>query len=206
MPHTHLPLSEPRERYLSASPLIDIDHPAVQATIARLRAGTNDDDDIERATRAFHFVRDEIPHSWDIQSHDVSRSASDVLANGTGICYAKSHLLAALLRGMALPAGICYQRLVLFEDPKDGYSLHALNAVYLPSQDRWIRIDARGNKPGVDAQFSLTDERLAFAIRPELGEIDYPGIHAEPVPVIVRTLEANEDCVEMYRRGLPSDL
>ncbi|WP_338430147.1 transglutaminase domain-containing protein [Synechococcus elongatus] len=29
----------------------------------------------------------------------------------TGYCYAKSHLLVALLRACSIPAGFCYQRL-----------------------------------------------------------------------------------------------
>jgi len=35
----------------------------------------------------------------------VTCKASDVLIYGTGYCYAKSHLLAALLRANAIPAG-----------------------------------------------------------------------------------------------------
>jgi len=39
----------------------------------------------------------------------VTCSASEVLREGTGICFAKSHLLAALLRAVGIPAGLCYQ-------------------------------------------------------------------------------------------------
>jgi len=127
-----------------------------------------------------------------------------VLAERTGICYAKSHLLAALLRGLGVPTGYCYQRLVLFEDPADGYSLHSFNASYLDG--RWVRFDARGNKPGVDAQFSLTEERLAFTARPEMGEVDYPGIFAEANPNVVKCLTHASNAKDMYAKGLPSTL
>lgn len=43
------------------------------------------------------------------------------------------------------------------------YCLHGLNAVYL-EQYGWYRINARGNKPGVNAAFSPPIEALAFSI------------------------------------------
>jgi hypothetical protein len=58
----------------------------------------------------------------------------------------------------------------------------------------------------VDAQFSLDEERLAFAIRPEQGEIDYLRNHAEPHPEIARTLVENDDALVMYRERLPASL
>jgi len=67
-----------------------------------------------------------------------------VLKYKTGYCYAKSHLLAALLRANNIPAGLCYQRLTIENDMLP-YCLPALNAVYLPKYG-WYRIDARGNK------------------------------------------------------------
>lgn len=123
-----------------------------------------------------------------------------------GICYAKSHLLAALLRAQGIPCGLCYQKLTLGDTPETGYCVHALNAIYLSGERRWIRLDARGNKLGVDAQFSLTEERLAFPIREHLGERDYGEIHAEPHAAIVQTLATHSDCRLMYQHGLPTDL
>ena len=82
----------------------------------------------------------------------------------------------------------------------------ALNTVWLPSMERWIRFDARGNKPGVDAQFSLGEERLAFPIRTRYDEVDYRINQATPHPLIVATLATHDDALEMYRRGLPAEL
>jgi transglutaminase-like putative cysteine protease len=91
--------------------------------------------------------------------------------------------------------------------PETGYCIHALNTVYLASQKRWIRVDARGNKPGIDAQFSLNEEQLAFPVREQYGEIDYRINHPEPHPRIIETLESHEDCQVMYGTGrLPTDL
>ena len=59
------------------------------------------DSELDYIKKAYEFVRDEIPHSWDIKSQIVSRKASEVLINKTGICWTKSCLLAALLRDKA---------------------------------------------------------------------------------------------------------
>jgi transglutaminase-like putative cysteine protease len=186
--------------YLEASALIDWDHPA----IAVWDAGSGSEEETVR--RAFHFVRDSIAHSWDIQSRRVTAKASDVLEHGEGICYAKSHLLAALLRRQNIASGLCYQRLTLGDTPDTGFCIHALNTVYLPSSGRWIRLDARGNKPGIDAQFSPDAEQLAFAVRPEIGERDYFVNFARPHPKIAATLAAHTDCRVMYAHCLPTEL
>lgn len=137
------------------------------------------------ARKCFEFVRDLIKHSWDFELNPVTCKASDVLKYKTGYCYAKSHLLAALLRANKIPTGLCYQRLTI-KDDKPPFSLHGLNAVYLEPYG-WYRIDARGNKPGVLADFCPPTEKLAFAII-TAGEADLPEIWAEPLPVIIKAL------------------
>lgn len=125
-----------------------------------------------------------------------------MLKHREGICFAKSHLLAALLRKLGIPAGFCYQRLVLDDaDPTD-LTLHGLNAVYLPSLERWIRLDARGNKPGVEAQFSLETEILAYPVRTELGEIDYPTIYSQPLSTVIAVLQKSKTIAQL-RDQLP---
>src|SRR5437867_9797512 len=99
-------------------------------------------------------------------------AASEVLRARTGFCYAKSHLLVALLRANGVPAGLCYQRLAL-DETGSAFCLHGLAAVWLPAVG-WYRIDPRGNKPGVDAQLAPPVERLAFAARLP-GEYLFPG-------------------------------
>ena len=190
--------------YLAPSPWIDSGHPNIQAHLAARPRGDRSEEEVIRDD--FEFVRDEVAHSWDIGSRRVTGRASEVLRHREGICYAKSHLLAALLRGRGIPAGLCYQRLTLGDTPESGYCVHALNAVWIASRQRWIRLDARGNKPGVNAQFSLSEEHLAFAVRPDCGEVDYGTNHAAPHPAITRALEAHEDCRVLYARGLPTGL
>jgi transglutaminase-like putative cysteine protease len=121
------------------------------------------------------------------------------LEHATGYCYAKSHLLAALLRANAIPAGLCYQRLSL-DGEGAPYCLHGLNAVWL-SEHGWYRIDARGNKPGVDAQFLPPLERLAFSINESL-EADLPEIWPEPLPVVTKVLTESAT-IEVVYANLP---
>ncbi|MCB2184427.1 MAG: transglutaminase family protein [Desulfobulbaceae bacterium] len=181
-------------KYLESSEYIDWKHPVVAAKAAQL-AGHNSSDEAV-AQRCFEFVRDSIKHSWDYRENPVTCKASDVLIHGTGYCYAKSHLLAALLRANALPAGLCYQRLAV-DTPGGPYCLHGLNAVYL-KQNGWYRIDARGNKPGVAAEFSPPTEKLAYSVG-ETAERDFPEIWQEPLPHVVETLLRYETVEEVYR-------
>ncbi len=163
-------------------------------------------DEIQLVKAVYEFVRDEIQHSWDVQDKRVTKSATEVLEQGVGICWAKSNLLAALLRACGIPAGICYQRFTLGDVPETGFCIHALNAVYIKSLDRWIRLDARGNKAGVDAQFDLTQERLAFPVRKELGEVDYGIVYANPSDKLMEVLEENADALYMYLNCLPDSI
>ncbi|MFL6000488.1 MAG: transglutaminase domain-containing protein [Streptomyces sp.] len=166
--------------YLAADGVIDHHHPLVRGTAARLARTA--EDSYSYARLAFEFVRDTIPHSQDAGDPRVTWRASDVLEQGTGVCYAKAHALAALLRAEDIPTALCYQK---FE------TVHGLVAVRFDGA--WHRQDPRGNKPGVDAQFSLDGERLAFAPDPESNEMDYPVLYAEPHPVVLAALKAAPD-------------
>ena len=97
-----------------------------------------------------------------------------------------------------ISTGFCYQRLT---DDGHSFMVHGLVAVHLDGS--WHRQDPRGNKPGVDARFSLTEERLAWPVRTELGEVDYPQIHIRPSATVVATLRGAENVLTMT---LPSAL
>jgi transglutaminase-like putative cysteine protease len=187
--------------YLGADDVIDHGHPTVRATADRLLARTAGPDDYARA--AFVFVRDTITHSIDAGDDRVAWRASDVLEQRTGICYAKAHALTALLRAAGVPAGLCYQRLT--DDDGSNPAVHGLVALLLPGRDHWSRLDARGNKPGVDARFSLDEERLAWAVRPERGETDYPLVHTTPPAPVLASLRGARDRTELVAL-LPTEL
>jgi len=153
----------------------------------------------ELARLAFEVARDEVAHSFDTGHPAVSISAEDALRNGEGICFAKAHLLASLLRGLAIPCGFCYQRVLRKGTVESGYALHGLNALHLEDAG-WFRVDPRGNKPGIDAQFSTEEERLAYPIRPELGEVDYPEVFTAPVASVLDAMRSSVDTHALFFR------
>ena len=187
--------------FLTESKVIDSDNPAVQRLAAEIRRPTP----IETVRAAYETVRDRFPHSYDIHARAVSVSAADVLRNGHGICFAKSHLLAAVLRANGVPTALCYQKLARDDLAAGATCLHGLNAVWLGELGRWHRLDPRGNKPGIDAAFDLACERLAYAIDPTRGEIDYPDRYAEPLPGVLAALRGYPTIAELDR-NLPADI
>jgi transglutaminase-like putative cysteine protease len=188
--------------YLNSSVAIDWQHPDIIDRSNQITTGLADD--VAKAQALFEWVRDKIPHSRDIDADIVTFAASEVLERGTGICYAKSHLLAAMCRSIGIPTGLCYQTCAN-DPPESGIVLHGLNAIYLAEIDRWIRVDARGNTGSIDAQFSLTAERLAFPPDRDLGEFVYDEIWCEPVPEIVEVLTKFTSRREMWPH-LPSNI
>src|SRR5215212_4969347 len=148
------------EPYLRTTEIINWTHPDIQARAQQLAAGQASPTAI--AHQCFAWVRDQIKHSLDYGLNPVTCVASDVLQARTGFCYAKSHLLAALCRANGIPAGLCYQRLQI-DAQQATYCLHGLVAVLLPGHG-WYRVDPRGNRPGINAQFTAPIEQLAFAI------------------------------------------
>lgn len=181
------------QKYLSSCEIINCDHPDIVALAEQLKGELQRDVDI--AQRCFEYVRDEVRHTWDFQIDRITCKASDVLREKTGYCYAKSHLLAALLRANGIPAGLCYQRLSL-----DGngapYCLHGLNAIYL-EQYGWYRVDPRGNKEGVFAEFCPPNEKLAFPTDDKL-EADIQGVWPQPLEQVVAVLEQYTTCQTVY--------
>ena len=171
-------------KYLESTKYIDFENPEVLAHAKKLAEGVSTSKEI--AHKCFKFVRDEIKHSWDYKLDPVTCKASDLLKHRTGYCYAKSHLLAALLRANQIPAGLCYQRLTI-ADNKPPFCIHGLTAVHLQEYS-WYRLDARGNNSEVSAEFCPPVERLAFPII-TAGEADLPEIWAEPLPLIINVLE-----------------
>ncbi|MEW2352692.1 transglutaminase family protein [Spirillospora sp. NPDC029432] len=185
--------------YLGAHEAVDLEHEIVQSTASALRTG----DDIAYARAAFELARDDVTHSMDARDRRVTWRASDVLRERTGLCYAKSHALVALLRAGGIQAGFCYQRLLLGDDPAGGYALHGFAAALI--DDRWVRLDPRGGRPGAGVGFSADEDRLVYEARPELGEADYPTVYAAPHPAVLEVLRAADDCVRMCETGgLPS--
>lgn len=175
------------KEYLQVSEVVDWQHPTILELAQNIASEHKSVKVIAQA--CFEWVRDEISHSCDYQMNPITCKASDVLQYRTGFCYAKSHLLAALLRANQIPTGFCYQRLSI-NDHGEPYCLHGFNAVFLPNFG-WYRIDPRGNRLDINAQFTPPQEQLAY--QPKLaGEVDFKTIFSEPLAIVVEALQSSQ--------------
>jgi len=197
------PESDDLNEYLVSDTIVDWQTPAVRQKALELTGTLSDE--VAKARCLYEWVRDTIPHSNDAGLDIVTCTASEVLHHGTGICFAKSHLLAALLRAVSIPAGFCYQVLRMDPPVDNEPVLHGLNAIYLATIGRWIRIDARGNTNGINAQFSIKKEQLAFAMDPLADEFIYETIFAAPVGSVVNRLRRYKTINELWL-DLPQSL
>lgn len=162
---------------LGPTDVMDIDHPAIRATVERLTAGLEATGDRVRAL--FEFVRDRIVYNFGPTLNSrADWLASTTLARGDGFCQQKATLLATLLRAAGIPSQIAFQDIRDYKlldtrfapmVPDGIIRYHGLTAVYLDG--RWLRIDAtldaglsqrRGYRlvefrPGADALLPATD-------------------------------------------------
>ncbi len=189
------------EAFLEASRYLDFHNAAIRQKAEALFSPAMNS--VAKAKAAFAFVRDEIPHSFDCNAEHITAAASAVLTYQTGICHAKANLLAALLRGQGIPTGFCFQHITLGPDDSQGYCLHCFNAAWLAG--KWVKLDARGNTNGINAQFSLATPSLAFANRPQYDEYFYNGIFAVPDTKTMELLEQAEN-LQQVAAGLPDRL
>ncbi len=228
-------------RYLEDTITIDWQTPIVSECARARLVGLNTAE--ARVRSLFEFVRDEIGHVQDRPLPDrrgaldpparaggepapacaeassdcdlpVTCRASEVLRARSGLCFAKSHLLAGLLRFAGIPAGFCYARLCDAARPA-GFVLHGFNAAYLVSDDRgagrehdggWILLDARGNRPGIETECRFAPPwSLAHPIDEDRGESILPLIYKRPARRILDLLERAPDLGAVVR-GLPDSL
>jgi len=197
------PESDELGRYLEDTITIDWQTPAVMEQARSLIAGHETQE--QRVRALFEFVRDEIAHSLDVETDETPCRASEVLRERTGLCYAKSHLLAGLLRFAGHPTGFCYMRLADAEAP-GRFTLHGFNGVYWAPGQRWIFLDPRGNRPGLetDCRFEAPFS-LAHAPDPAAGEGFLPLIYKRPARRIIDLLERAPDFAAV-RRNLPDTI
>jgi transglutaminase-like putative cysteine protease len=190
------PESENLADYLVSDAIVDWQTPAVRQKALDLIRSIHGE--VNKARCLYEWVRDAIPHTNDAGLDVVTCTASEVLHHGTGVCFSKSHLLAALLRAVNIPAGFCYQVLRLDPPVNNELVLHGLNGIYLASLDRWIRVDARGNTREVNVQFSIDQEQLAFTMEASAGEFLYDTIFAAPVSNVVNGLKKYGSRTELW--------
>ena len=191
------------DEYLKEDNVINYRNENIMQLADTLYKGSSNE--VDYIKKAYEYVRDNISHSADINEDILTCSAAEVLEARHGICFAKSHLLAALLRYKSIPTGFCYQKLILDDETAPVLIYHGLNGVYVNEYKKWIRLDARGNKEGVNAQFSLEKEQLAFPIRIEKGEEDGLVIYSAPDVKILERLRNYKTRTELWD-DLPTEL
>jgi len=191
------------EEYLESTEVVDYDNEIIQQLAETLYQKS--ESELAYIKLTYEYVRDQISHSADISEDLITCSATEVLSAGHGICFAKAHLLAALLRYKGIPAGFCYQKLILDDDAAPVLIYHGLNGVYIKEMNQWIRLDARGNKEGVDAQFSLDKEQLAFPIRMEMGEMEDCVVYPTPDVNVLKSMRVSKTRSELWE-NLPTQL
>lgn len=198
---------------ITSSAVVDWYDPAVQDLARHLGDGSQR----QVAERCFLWVRDRVSHSFDAAAAGpiptdsradptaiatalpVTCHASEVLERRTGICFAKSHLLAALLRANGIPAAFGYQRLSLNDDGPP-FVLHGFVWLRLAGRP-WHPLDPRGNRPGVTTCFDLEVASLAYTPRLP-GECTDPAVYPEPLPAVVAALRECRTLAEL-RSTLP---
>ena len=109
-----VPYVNDMEEYLKADDVIDYRKKPIMQLADELFQQS--DDELSFIKASYEFVRDHIYHSADKKEDILTCTASEVLETGHGICFAKSHLLAALLRCESVPTGFCYQKLILDDE------------------------------------------------------------------------------------------
>ena len=173
--------------FLSCSGVITCTNAEIRSLARSITASTTDD--IERTNILYTWVRDTISHSVDAGQETLVWAAVDVLTAGHGLCFGKSHLFVALCRVLGIPAGLCYQRV---RQDNGSFVLHGLSAVYLEQLDKWVRLDPRGNKPGISAEFSIDTEKIAYEPSKD-GEWLDQRVFAEPWQDIMHLVDISED-------------
>ena len=182
------PQSDNVNDYLNSSEYIDHDDAMIRQKAEELAAMSVGKSELIENT--YHFVRDEIGHSYFSQGKAVALKASEVLRDGAGVCFSKANLLAALLRANEIPTGICYKRYSYTDGEEKHFCIHALNAVYLGGLIKWIRLDVRGSNLSVNNEVALDKMILDINSRDEI-EVDFETIYCEPLPITMETLENN---------------
>ena len=197
------PESDDLGRYLEDTITIDWQTPRVMERAGALLEGRDTRED--RLEALFAFVRDEVAHAMDVGPARATCSASQVLEQGQGLCFAKSHLLAGLLRYAGFPTGFCHARHT-DDERRGGFVLHGFNAVYWAPDERWLFLDASGRRGAPEAQVRFEPPwALSFEVDPGRGESFLPEILRRPPKRIVDLLERAPD-FEAVVRNLPDAL
>jgi hypothetical protein len=185
--------------YLESSDIIDYDNSLIQDVVDQLTNGINDN--VYKVRSIYEFTRDHVFHSFEINATSVTIKASEVIDQGHGTCFSKSHLLAALMRAAGIPTGFCYQ--VLYDTDLERLVVHGFNGVYIEELQKWVRMDSCTHKDQDDLGFDPLDEQSVRPINTNLGESDDYIIYSSPNKRIIK-LFLNSDTLEDLKTLIPA--
>lgn len=184
--------------YLECSDSIDYNHPLVEDAADQLTYGLKDN--LTKARAIYDFVKDQIFNSFQINATSVTIKASEVIDKGHGVCYAKAHLLAALMRASDIPAGLCYQ--LRYDDETEQVIVHGFNAVYIKELNKWIRLDASRHTDDDQWRFDPSCESPELSIDKSIGEYDDYIVYLSPSKRVMKALNTS-DTLDELRDRLP---
>ena len=187
--------------YLKSDDIIDFDDSSIEEASEQLIEGLKDN--ISKAQAIFEFVRDQIFHSFQISATSVTLKASEVLDKGHGICYAKAHLLTAMMRAAGIPAGLCYQ--IIRDESDDRLVVHGLSAIYIEEIEKWIRLDASKGIEEINTFIDFDRELPGLTVNTEIGEQDDPTIYILPSKQVIKALRKSQT-VDELRNNLPDKI
>ena len=185
--------------YLKSDDIIDFDDPSIEEAVEQLTEGLKDS--ISKAQAIYEFVRDQIFHSFQINATSITLKASEVLEKGHGICYAQAHLLAALMRGAGIPAGLCYR----IDQDEGRPVIHGYNAIHIDGIDKWIFLDASIKPDESPTPFNIDWDTLELTANKGFGEHDDPTVYINPSKYANKAFKASRNIDEL-RCNLPDKI
>jgi dihydrofolate reductase len=204
MERNFFPINHTIDSYLSETEIFNFSNELVQQLVKTLKNDTKTEK--EYIYECFTYVRNQIHHSADHLSKAVTAAASEVLEFGEGICYAKSHLLCALLRADNIPCGLSYQLLRLVESDIDSpLIVHGIIAYYHSEKNSWILLDPRGNKHNYNEKIDTEANYFEFDVNINLNEKTIPYIFSDPDSNVLNALQCHTNAISLME-NLPNTL
>ena len=185
--------------YLKSDDIIDFDDPLIEEAVEQLIKGLKDN--ISKAQAIFEFVRDQIFHSFQINATSITLKASEVLDKGHGVCYAQSHLVAALMRGAGIPAGLCYR----IDEDEDGPVVHGYNAIHIDEIGKWICLDASIKPEENPTSLNFDRDTLEWTAGREFAGYGDSTVYINPSKRVIKALKSCRN-VDELKNNLPDKI
>lgn len=98
------------QKYLIPTPLINSDHPKINAQAQKLTKDSTTDE--KKIKSIFYFVRDEIKYIFGVPPNESALKASSILQAKKGFCTQKAILFCSLARSCLIPSAIHFYDII----------------------------------------------------------------------------------------------